>query len=233
MLILRKGSSGADVTRLQHLLNSAFNPSPKLQEDGDFGDKTHAAVIRFQQVRSLTQDGTVGPQTWNALGQRISSPPSQPSAAPTAVASWMATAVAELGVHEESLPGQHNRRIIEYHSTTTLRATDDETPWCSSFVNWVMKTAGYRGTNSAAAKSWLDWGIKLTTPQNGAIVVIKRKKSGTDHATGSSSGFHVGFWVSETSTHIRLLGGNQSDQVKYSNFSLSGYEVKGYRWPNQ
>ena len=41
--------------------------------------------------------------------------------------------------HEESPPGQRNRRIIEYHSTTTLRATDDETPRCSSFVKWVMK----------------------------------------------------------------------------------------------
>lgn len=231
MLALREGSKGTDVTRLQHLLNSALTPRPKLREDGDFGNKTHDAVVRFQRVRSLEADGIVGPQTWNALGQRISYPPSRPSAAPVSGARWMETAVAELGVHEESLPGQHNRRIIEYHSTTTLHATDDETPWCSSFVNWVMKTSGYRGTNSAAAKSWLDWGMRLTTPRHGAIVVIKRKKTGTDHSTGSSSGFHVAFWVSEDSTHIRLLGGNQSDQVKYSNFSLSGYEIKGYRWP--
>lgn len=233
MLVLRKGSTGADVVRLQRLLNSALNPSPNLREDGGFGNKTHDAVVRFQQGRSLLPDGVVGPQTWNALGQRISTAPSQTPLAPTTGAPWMATAIAEMGVHEEALPGSHNQRIVEYHGTTTLAATDDETPWCSSFVNWVLTTSGLHGTNSARAKSWLDWGVTMTIPQNGAIVVIKKKQSGTDQATGSSSGFHVGFWVSENTTHIRLLGGNQGDQVKYSNFALSGYEIKGYRWPVQ
>ena len=50
-------------------------------------------------------------------------------------------------------------------------------------------------------------------------------------ATGSSSGFHVGFFISLSATHIRILGGNQGDQVKYSDFSLASYEVKGYRRP--
>ena len=27
------------------------------------------------------------------------------------------------------------------------------------------------------------------------------------------------------------LGGNQHDQVKFSNFFLTSYEVRGYRWP--
>lgn len=105
-------------------------------------------------------------------------------------------------------------------------------PWCSSFVNWVIEQSGRRGTDNALAKSWLKWGTALTEPQEGAVTVIKRKNASSDAATGSSTGFHVAFYVSSTATHIRLLGGNQSDEVRYSNFALKSYEVKGYRWPS-
>lgn len=240
MVTLREGDRGEDVRRLQHLLNTQLHPSPKLSEDGDFGARTERAVKRFQETRGLVADGVVGPKTWTALGQKVSSTPkpaTPPAPTPPTTpgvktpGSWMDVARAEEGVHENSLPGQHTTRIIEYHATTTLKATTDETPWCSSFVNWVMTQAGYAGTNNALAKSWLQWGSALSSPQEGAIVVIKKKNASSDQATGSSTGFHVAFYVSSTSSHIRLLGGNQGDQVKYSNFSLSAYEVKGYRWP--
>lgn len=35
-----------------------------------------------------------------------------------------------------------NPKIVEYHQACTLQATDDETPWCSSFVNWAWIIAG-------------------------------------------------------------------------------------------
>jgi uncharacterized protein (TIGR02594 family) len=236
MVVLRKGSKGSDVVRLQILLNSNLHPSPGLTEDGNFGDKTAAAVMAFQRLQALLPDGIVGPQSWNALGQKISSVPkpaqlAYPKQDAGSGPKWYTIAQDQIGVHEESLPGENNSRIIEYHSTTTLKATDDETPWCSSFVNWCMKKAGSQGTGSAAAKSWLDWGQPLQNPQTGAVVVIKKKSTGSDQATGSSSGFHVAFFVGKTQTYIRLLGGNQSDQVKYSYFGLNAYEVKGYRWP--
>lgn len=77
----------------------------------------------------------------------------------------------------------------------------------------------------------MNWGQKLTFPQIGAVVVIKKKNATSDKATGSTSGFHVAFYVSSSPSSLRLLGGNQSDQVKYSNFSLEKYDVKGYYWP--
>lgn len=46
-----------------------------------------------------------------------------------------------------------------------------------------------------------------------------------------STGYHVIFFDSKSATHIRLLGGNQRDSVKYSTFNLTRYEVKGYRRP--
>jgi uncharacterized protein (TIGR02594 family) len=231
--MLKLGSKGPDVERLQTLLNGLLKPSPRLRVHGDFGKKSHDALLLFQESRNLKADGEVGPRTWKALGQ-------QPAPVATVVTvrantparPWMTIAEAEVGVRENAAAGQHNQRILEFHTATSLRATEDEVPWCSSFVNWVMVQSGRAGTKSAAARSWLNWGTELKDPRLGSITVIKKKTGGADKATGSSSGFHVAFFVSATESHIRLLGGNQSDSVKYSNFPLSKYDVKGYRWPS-
>jgi uncharacterized protein (TIGR02594 family) len=231
MSVLRSGSQGPHVRKLQLLLNSSLVPSPKLTIDGDFGDRTEQAVRRFQQMRGLPQDGIVGQVTWAALNQTFSVGSKPSRASNHSNCKWMAIAEAELGIHEDSIPGHHNQRIVEYHQATSLRAATDEVPWCSSFVNWVMKQAGYRGSNNALAKSWLEWGLSMDAPREGAVVVIKKKGATSDVTTGSSTGFHVAFFVSSSQAHIRLLGGNQGDEVKYSNFSLKGYDIKGYRWP--
>lgn len=220
---------GVQVRIVQLLLNSLLNPSPNLKIDGHFGPTTQMAVKSYQTLHGLTSDGNVDPKTLIALGLKDIFWPIQTMVSPNSP--WMDLAVAELGVHEYSLPGRHNPRIIEYHQTTTLKATDDETPWCSSFVNWVMVKSGRKGTNNAAAKSWLEWGGTVSSPSPGVITVIKRKTAGHSDATGSSSGYHVGFFVFLTPSHLRLLGGNQMNRVKYSDFSLNSYEVKGYRRP--
>jgi len=142
---------------------------------------------------------------------------------------WMLHAESEIGQHE--VKGGENPFIIECHATCTLKATEDETPWCSAFVNWCLSQAGIHGTNSAAAKSWLTWGDKLEAPRHGCIVVIRQKLKGQDSGTGSTSGYHVAFFDHIQDGRIYLLGGNQSDSVKISSFGLVSYEVIGYRWP--
>lgn len=233
MPTVRRGDSGPEVMRLQLLLNEMLVPSPGLRDDGDFGEETERAVRRFQALHHLATDGRVGPLTWSALGMRAWAGDRVPPAPAAGEAPWLAVARGEIGQRERGAPGADNPRIVAYHQTTTFRATDDETPWCASFVNWVLIRAGYRGTNSARARDWLAWGRPLTVPQPGAVVVLHRKGGGRrrDGATGSSSGFHVAFFISTTGTHVRLLGGNQSDQVKETNFALAAYDVRGYRWP--
>lgn len=144
---------------------------------------------------------------------------------------WLEIARAEIGVKE--IKGGENKRILEYHASTTLKAKEDEIPWCSSFVNWCIEQAGLPGTKSAAAISWASYGERLTEPKEGAICVIRQRAKGTDQATGSSSGNHVGFFLKITDGRIYLLGGNQSDSVKESSFGLKSYDVVAYRWPKE
>ena len=64
--ILRKGSRGADVQRVQELLVAAgYAPGPA---DGVFGPKTELAVLAFQDEHGLRVDGLVGPNSRTALG---------------------------------------------------------------------------------------------------------------------------------------------------------------------
>jgi uncharacterized protein (TIGR02594 family) len=131
---------------------------------------------------------------------------------------WIPIAEAEVGTKEIS-GSEHNARIVEYHSTTG-GFTDDETPWCSSFVNWCMEEAGYSGTGSALALSWTSWGKDAGSPAYGAIAVID---------WGGGKG-HVGFVVGKSGSNISLLGGNQSDAVNTSSFSESLFVA--WRFPS-
>ncbi|KAF3884734.1 MULTISPECIES: peptidoglycan-binding domain-containing protein [Nostocales] len=75
-----QGDNGDAVKFLQQLLNAyrskiGDGSTAPLQEDGDFGRNTFAAVVRFQQEyravigdSTFSVDGKVGPLTWRALG---------------------------------------------------------------------------------------------------------------------------------------------------------------------
>lgn len=62
---LAKGMMGPQIRTLQVLLNG-FNAAG-LVVDGDFGDKTYAAVLAYQRSRRLAVDGVVGRETWTQL----------------------------------------------------------------------------------------------------------------------------------------------------------------------
>jgi uncharacterized protein (TIGR02594 family) len=132
---------------------------------------------------------------------------------------WLDIAKKEIGV-KESESGADNPRIIEYHQKTGLKAQDQEVPWCSSFVNWCIDKTGMKGTNSAAARSWLKWGASLPKYRHGCVVVLKR---------GTGSQGHVGFAVDKKFGFVKVLGGNQSNAVNEKWYPA--YKVLGYRWP--
>lgn len=61
---LSVGSTGPDVTAVQHLLTQRGHSTPA---DGQYGDGTRAAVTAFQSASGLAADGVAGPQTIGAL----------------------------------------------------------------------------------------------------------------------------------------------------------------------
>lgn len=136
-------------------------------------------------------------------------------------APWMPIALGERGVRE-IVGAKHNHRVLEYHAETRGRATEDETAWCSAYVNWCFDKAGIMPTRSAAARSWLNWGVALPRPVVGCVVVLSR---GPNPAQG-----HVGFLASLPSGGmVRLLGGNQANHVSIALYPQ--WRVLGYRWP--
>ncbi|WP_354106423.1 TIGR02594 family protein [Bradyrhizobium sp. LB14.3] len=140
---------------------------------------------------------------------------------------WVDTAMAELGVRDYPGP-RYNPRVVEYLATTGYEDNDDETSWCSAFVNWTLAQNAIRGTNSAAARSWLNFGQRLVEPRPGCIVILWRESP-------QSWKGHVGFFAGWDVGHrVRLLGGNQGggsdwDEVCVTNFPDE--RILGFRWP--
>lgn len=136
---------------------------------------------------------------------------------------WLEIAKKEVGVGE-IVGHQNNPRILQYHDETSLNASDDETSWCSSFANWVMKQAGLKGTNNAAARSWLNWGKSIPIPRVGCIVVFERGNSGWQG--------HVALYINQDDHgNLQVLGGNQGNKVSIANYPKS--KLLGYRWPTE
>lgn len=68
-VLLRKGSRGTEVTKLQTALKKLnFDPGAI---DGIFGSKTEEAVINFQKSHQLLPDGIVGEKAWAKLNAAL------------------------------------------------------------------------------------------------------------------------------------------------------------------
>ena len=128
-------------------------------------------------------------------------------------------AVEQMGVSE--IPGHdHEKRIVEYFTATTYHASDDETPWCSAVHCWIHKQSSVPHTRSAAALSWLDWGVECKKKIGCTIVLDRGKGRG-----------HVGFYLGEDDANYFILGGNQSNTYKVQSFSKN--EGKGWYFRKQ
>ena len=97
--------------------------------------------------------------------------------------------------------------------------------WCATFMNLVLAKAGYAGTNSDAAKSFAQYGHRISEPQVGAIAVLTRGKRGG----------HVGV-VSGIDSHGNpiIISGNHGHRVGeavYSRARVIAYVMPSERGP--
>lgn len=121
-----------------------------------------------------------------------------------------------LGVRE--IPGKENNTIItNWYRRLKVAIYDDETPWCSTFVNFCALEAGYERTGKLNARSWLDCGreVELSAARQGDVLIFERGTSGWE---GHVTFLHT---LDKTRQTASCLGGNQSDSVCLSNYSLA------------
>lgn len=116
-------------------------------------------------------------------------------------------------IEQSSIHGKEYNKIIAKFISDILgnKEPTDEVPWCSAYLNAVMKDLGLKGTNSLLARSWLEWGQKTSKPEMGDIVVFWRESK-------TSWKGHVAIYIAESEDSIYALGGNQSDEVSIAKY---------------
>lgn len=130
--------------------------------------------------------------------------------------------VALLEYGEREVPGaSDNPQILQMaRDCAFIDYVHDSTAWCSLFANWVCWKVALERSKSLAARSWLDAGVAVDTPEQADIVVFWRiDPKGT---LG-----HVGFPICRRNGLLYVLGGNQQDQVMIEGFGMD--KALGYR----
>ena len=106
------------------------------------------------------------------------------------------------------IPGaENNPQILTFfHGMDKKWVQDDETAWCSAFINFIAIECGCEYSGKLDARSWLSVGREVKYPELGDLVIYWREKK--DSWKG-----HVNLFVSQNNSVIYGIGGNQDNQV--------------------
>lgn len=85
--------------------------------------------------------------------------------------------------------------------------------WCANFMGMIEKKAGRKGTGSNMARSYVNYGKKVSKPQPGDIAVLSRGKRGG----------HVGYFVgwAPNGKAILISGNSRGGKVSKGRYSTS------------
>jgi uncharacterized protein (TIGR02594 family) len=131
---------------------------------------------------------------------------------------------AESYIGLKEFKGGENEIILEFfRKVGHPEVKEDEVPWCSAFAGACLVMAGYDGTKSLMARSWLNWKKAETihSPRFGDICIFSR-------GSGKVYG-HVAFFVKWDNDYIYCLGGNQANSVSVT--KISREKLLGFRRP--
>ena len=122
---------------------------------------------------------------------------------------------------QEIRGSEHNETILAMFSDIGHSwVKDDETAWCSCFINYIAKQCGVTMSNKLNARSWLKVGEEIKYPLPGDVVIFWRESK--DSWKG-----HVGLFAGYNKAgNIFVLGGNQGNEVNitlYNSERLLGF----------
>lgn len=169
-------------------------------------------------------DGEWGPLSqaaaaeWAAAGHAPAAPPPAPEPAPVH-ASWsLSYDIAKRYLGTREIPGKKNNPlIVRWLRQIASWVSDDETAWCSAFVNHCAEEAGYERSGKLNARSWLDVGqsVPVSESRKGDVVILWR---------GTKNGWegHVAFLDHYNPVRglVYLLGGNQNNEVNITAYPV-------------
>lgn len=131
--------------------------------------------------------------------------------------------LAQRFVGIKEVPGSdHNPHIMAMLTLDQSWPTADEVPWCSAFVNYIAWLLRLPRSKNLQAQSWLGVGIPvdINEARAGFDVVILSRGTNVPVAPGLLPPGHVGFFASYNAGQVHVLGGNQSNQVNVSPYSV-------------
>lgn len=122
--------------------------------------------------------------------------------------------------------GTDRAALIDYLKTGGQNLDPATRAWCADFVNASLEKAGYSGTGSGMARSFLEWGnaVDPSNLQEGDIAVFGR--GGVNSGLG-----HVGFVESydPQAGTVRVLSGNAGPQGAVNEQTYNVKDALGFR----
>ena len=133
-----------------------------------------------------------------------------------------ACTIAEENINDSVVTAQPYIGLQERTHRAELRELLDVDPvrteWCAAFVNAVLELDGIPGSDSVSdvplmARSFLFWGERVEPAdiQRGDVVVFPRGNQGWQGHVG----FYVDTQIQNGQEYWIILGGNQSNEVRY------------------
>lgn len=187
-----------------------------VKQDGDIGAKTQAAINKHGGVVKVVRECLP-----SAIHAADNYKPEKVKDKIYDCSDIYEKAYSYLGVTEVRGSG-NNPVIVKWLTAINKSFTKDSISWCAAFMNHVVEACGYKGTGSAMARSFLNWGIAIDEPVRGCVAVFRR---------GKPPSGHVGVVVEHDANSIELLSGNVSDKVCITTYWKK--DVIGYRLPQE
>jgi len=239
--VLEKGMKGDDVLAAQKLLNAHLPDELDIDEDGEFGNETENAVLKFQAMKGVGRTGAIGPQTLAELEKK----PLPPSAGPATQTIMRKVAdVAEVE-GKKNLVYTGMKSEAEKFLASVRKIIGMPTgrfAWCGGFVFWCCKEGGANipaafptGYTVAYCPGWEAWAIKKGywhpasdknfNPQRGDIVLF--------NWDGDAFADHIGIVLAydrvNSPTRVKTAEGNTSGK---SNNNGDQTSIRARDWAN-